>query len=175
MKHIISSLIVLVICGCQTTRTQIPSIRPSKDVISIRTQQSLDEYTVELALVNYRLDRNGAIISESRDVKSAPRVTGKQSKWLTVNVGQAPQGVDSTISYLIDGEMVSAPAFAGVNLISKLDPLNETEVRVKGVFVSSTYDENLNLINTSVPFDAVCILGEEKVICEKETKFEQVK
>lgn len=121
---------------------------------------------------DYRLDQSGKVIAESRDILSAPRVTGKPNEWLNCNVGVKPKGFDLKISYLIDGEMINTPAFAGVNLISKIIPLDGNKVRVKGIFVSSMFDENRKLIALSLPIDVVCTLDEEKVLYEKELKVE---
>jgi len=176
MKYIITSLIILIMCGCQTAKKETPFvIQTSKEIISIHTSKESNAYGVEVRWVDYRLDENNEVIQESRDILAAPIVTGKPNQWLQVNVGEKYKGLDSTISYLIDGEMVNIPAYAGVHLTSKTTPLNETNVCVKGIFVSSMFDENRELIHISLPIDAVCTLGEEQVLYEKETKFEQIK
>ncbi|MCU0857544.1 MAG: hypothetical protein MUC65_03970, partial [Pontiellaceae bacterium] len=161
----------LIICGCQTVKKGTPlNIQASKEVISIHPYKESNAYGVEVRLIAYRLDQNGAVIAESQDILSASRVTGKSGKWLDSNVGVKQGGVDSTVSYLIDGEMINTPAFAGVNLISKIIPLGENKVHVKGIFVSSMFGENRKLTSMSLPINVICTLDEEKVLYEKEIK-----
>jgi hypothetical protein len=173
MRSIIPSLLILTLCGCQTAQNETPLVpQISKEVIRLHTDKRSTAYEIEVRQTEYRLDQNGVVIAESQEVLSTPRVAGKPNTWLHCNVGVNPRGLDSKISYLIDGEMIHTPAFAGVHLIAQIIPLNGTEVRVKGIFVSSVFDENRKLIHLSLPIDAVCTLGEEKILYEKEIKFE---
>jgi len=175
MKKIITAWIILTVCGCQTAHKAPAAFQSSKEIISIQADKNLDEYGVEVRLAEYRLDKNGQVIAESRNMLSAPRTAGKPNQWLRCNVGLKPNNLDSNITYLLDGEMIQVPVFAGVNLVAKITPLKGNEVRVKGIFVSSMWNETQELISISMPIDVVCILGEEKVLYEKELKYEPIK
>lgn len=167
---------MITVCGCQTTQTKAPVvIRPSKEIVSVRVDKNLDHYEVDVQQADYRLDGNNEVVEQSKEVLSAPKVTGAPNKWLCVNAGEKHKGLDYKISCLIDGEMVDLPVLAGVNLTAKTIPLDGNNVRVKGIFASFMFDENRQLIGLSLPFDAVCTLDEEKVLYEKETKLEPIK
>ncbi len=172
MKHIIILLTILTICGCQTPEKKDPFvIRPSREIISIQTFKESDAYGVQLKWADYRLDENGEIIAESRDIRSAPKVTGTPDQWLNCGINQRPAALSANIAYLIDGERINTDAFPGVNLVARITPMDNHNVRVKGVFVATRFDETRKLAHMSLPIDVVCTLGEEKVLYEKEIRF----
>ncbi len=176
MKYIITSLLILTVWGCQTAKIEPPMIpRACKEIVSVRVEQNFHGYSVSVKWAAYRLDENNKVVAESRDVLSSPIVTGKPSKWMRCNVGVKPKGLNSNISYLIDGEIVNTPVLAGINLISKIVPFNDNDVHVKGIFASSAFDGNRKLTSMSLPIDVICTLGEEKILYEKEIKFEPVR
>ena len=181
MIRILALLTVLSCVGCQTTpKHENKEITSSKEVVTVlvaqfdrygkkidKPQSFGSEYRITVKWDHYKADG-------TQIVASAPMLTMKPNKWSTLRVGTPHSNLESTISYLIEGEKIELQTVNGINLTSKIVPSTEQTVLAKGIISISKMDKSGQLINRSVPFNAKCNLDKPKTVYENEIKLEPV-
>jgi len=202
MIRIITLLSILACVGCQTVPTQEKNeTTPSKEVVTVLVEK-YDNHGFKITKSNpepygkkfLKLNADGTIVqgqdesslfeykitvkwSEfkpdgTEDVLTSPMLTGKPNKWSTLRVGTPPPNLNSTISFLIEGEKIELQTVYGVSLTSKVVPSVEQTVQAKGMIAISKKGKSGKLIRKSVPFNVNCNLNETITVYETEIKLE---
>ena len=164
MKHIITLLSVLAICGCQTAKNISDySFEPKPKTITLLVQQEDSE--------SYRTQLT---VKTVEDKLCCPSVTKLANQWGTRSDVVDIQGFNYTTKALIGDEMVEIDCEPGMHATVKVTPLDSGKVQVKGMYVFNRIPEKgiITIPATVIPFNVEVNVGEETVIYEMNMEFE---
>lgn len=164
MKHIITLLSVLTICGCQTAKVATNyTFEPKPKTITLLVEtEDTQSYRSQLT------------VRTVDDKLCCPTVTKAANQWGTKSDTVDIQGFNYTTKALIGDELVEIDCEPGMRATMKVIPLESGKVQVKGMYVYNRIPKNgvITIPTTVIPFNVVVNVGEETTIYEMKMEFE---
>ena len=166
---------VLMLWGCAGTPEKEPLVLVAEqEILTIRVSPARDAFEIE-ATLSRDASGNSFDLGELEygalsDVITAPKITAKLGEWNEIHVTHRIRGFEPQVACLIDGEMVTAGAHAGVSLKVMATALENNRARVKGVLVLSKFNQQRELGTRTFPFDAEFSLNEWTIVYQRRVK-----
>lgn len=190
MSKWVWSVLLCMLVGCAGPEKSGQQLKLAEvtDVLTLRVSSEYRKYKVELKQVRISDDHEdvwaadehvtGDFLSITKmemsgqaDVLMAPMITVEPNEWKTVKVAHEIFGYETTVEWLIDGELVEMPAHAGFVLKAKVEPQASGQVQVKGLLCRSIFDDAGEFVVRPFPFDALCNPGEWMVVYRKQSRW----
>lgn len=173
MKHIVTSLIILAICGCRTAKHTCP-VDPQTQKVTVsvtpcdRSGNALDTISGE-SILTFKL-----AVTKTSGVAKSSTITLNRNQWATLDIDIDIFGLEQIATLQVDDEAFEIDCSPGFHVKVIAIPLDESRVRLKGAYVDSDINErNLMKPKEIMAFNLIAEAGKTNTLYELETKFGQ--